>query len=222
MTDPFTHIEFASNPEPRCPVVLLLDTSGSMSGPPIDELNDGLHEFSEAVKADRLASLRVEVAVVTFGGTVTTIQPFVTMDNFQPPTLAAGGETPMGAAVRRGLEMIRDRKTTYKQNAIDYYRPWILLITDGAPTDSDWESAAREVSEEEARKGILFFAVGVENANMQTLARFSDQRTPLKLKGLAFGELFQWLSKSMSSVSQSRVGENVNLPPVTGWAQITT
>ena len=62
--------EFADNPEPRCAVVLLLDTSGSMHGQPISELNAGLKEFENALKSDRLASLRVEVAVVTFGGSV--------------------------------------------------------------------------------------------------------------------------------------------------------
>ena len=62
--------EFADNPEPRCPVVLVLDTSGSMAGDKIRELNAGLVDFSDALKKDRLASLRVEVAVVTFGGRV--------------------------------------------------------------------------------------------------------------------------------------------------------
>jgi uncharacterized protein YegL len=103
--------EFAENPEPRCAVVLLLDTSGSMHGQPIVELNNGLKEFHAALKADRLASLRVEVAVITFGGAVRALnvasdggkeipfdaeQAFVIADNFHPPTLAANGETPMG------------------------------------------------------------------------------------------------------------------------------
>jgi len=65
--------EFADNPEPRCPVVLLLDTSGSMHGAAIGELNDGLRAFKEAIQADRLAALRVEVAIVPFGGSVKPI-----------------------------------------------------------------------------------------------------------------------------------------------------
>src|SRR5512135_259935 len=64
----FDQTEFAENPEPRCPVVLVLDTSGSMQGTPIAELNEGLRAFSAAIQADRLASLRVEVAVIAFGG----------------------------------------------------------------------------------------------------------------------------------------------------------
>lgn len=227
--------EFADNPEPRCPVVLLLDTSGSMQGTPIHELNEGLRAFNDAVKADRLASLRVEVAIVTFGGSVQAIdvrggtgqtigfdaqQAFVTVDGFQPPTLSAGGGTPMGEAARRGLRLLRERKDIYKQNDLDYFRPWIFLVTDGQPTD-EWLSAAQQVKEEEARKGVIFFGVGVEGADMQTLAQFSDERQPLKLKGLAFGELFQWLSKSLSAVAHSKPGEQAPLPAV-GWAQVDT
>lgn len=227
--------EFADNPEPRCPVVLLLDTSASMRGAPINELNEGLRAFSDAVEADQLASLRVEVAIVTFGESVHAIdvqsgeveaipfdaqQAFVTMDRFQPPTLTADGMTPMGEAVRRALTLLRKRKEIYKHNDIDYFRPWMFLITDGEPTD-EWQSAAQQVKEEGARKGVIFFGVGVEGANMQTLAQFSDQREPLRLKGLAFGELFQWLSKSLSAVAHSKPGEQAPLPTV-GWAQVDT
>ena len=227
--------EFADNPEPRCPVVMLLDTSGSMKGQPIQELNEGLRSFSAAVKADPLASLRVEVAIVTFGGSVQVLdvrggkgatsdfdagQAFATVDLFQPPTLTASGGTPMGEAARRALVLLRERKEIYKQNSLDYFRPWLFLITDGQPTD-EWRSAAQQVKDEEARKGVLFFGVGVEGADMGTLAQFSEQRQPLKLKGLAFEELFQWLSKSLSAVAHSKPGEMVPLPAV-GWAQADT
>jgi uncharacterized protein YegL len=224
--------EFAENPEPRCPVVLLLDTSGSMDGAPIDELNQGLATFAKHIQADVLASLRVEVALITFGGGVQAIdvrhghaspipfdanQAFTTVDAFQPPTLKPNGDTPMGAAVEHGLELLRQRKEIYKQNGLDYFRPWLFLITDGQPTD-DWEPAAERVKAEEARKGVLFFAVGVEGANMKTLFQFSAQQEALKLKGLAFAELFQWLSASLSTIAHSKPGQHAALPPV-GWAQ---
>ena len=225
--------EFADNPEPRCPVVLLLDTSGSMHGAPIGELNEGLRAFKEAIQADRLAALRVEVAIVPFGGSVKPIdvradtstafdpaQPFVTVDGFDPPILTANGDTPMGAAVRQGLQLMHDRKEVYKANSVDYFRPWMFLITDGKPTD-EWHAGSQQLRDEEARKGVIFFAVGVEGADMQILSQFSGQRTPLMLKGLAFGELFQWLSKSLSAVAHSRPGEQAPLPPV-GWAQVDT
>jgi uncharacterized protein YegL len=235
MTNPLDEAQFAENPEPRCPVVLLLDTSASMQGDPINELNAGLKAFSDAVKEDKLAALRVEVALVGFGGAAQVLdgrngnervigpdasQAFVTVDVFQPPTLTTAGDTPMGSAVRIGLQLLRDRKDSYKQNSIDYFRPWLFLVTDGHPTD-EWQTAAQQVKDEEGRKSILFFAVGVQNADMQTLAAFSAQRPPLKLNGLAFGELFQWLSRSVSAVAHSKPGDQAPLPPV-GWGTVET
>ena len=227
--------EFADNPEPRCPVVLALDTSGSMNGAPIQELNQALKTFAAALQADRLASLRVEVAIVTFGGQVKVLglaesgksvtfeaqNAFVTVDHFSPPKLEATGNTPMGEAVTRALSLLRERKVIYHQSGMDYFRPWLFVITDGKPTDSNWETAAAQVKEEETRKGVTFYGVGVENADLNVLAKFSDARPPLKLKGLAFGELFQWLSKSLAVVAHSRPGEQAPLPPV-GWGAVDT
>lgn len=227
--------EFADNPEPRCPVVLLLDTSYSMQGKPIEQLNGGLRALNEAIRADSLASLRVEVAIITFGGSVQAMDvrsgvpepipfdaqlAFTTVDTFQPPSLAVEGNTPMGEAVRKGLELLKQRKEIYKENSLDYFRPWMFLITDGYPTD-EWQSATQQVKEEESRKGVIFFSVGVEEADMQILAHFSGERPPLKLRGLAFQELFRWLSKSLSAVAHSKPGEQAALPPV-GWAHIET
>lgn len=219
MTTRFDQTEFAENPEPRCPVVLTLDVSGSMSGQPIAELNAGLLELDNALKADRLAALRVELAMVTFGGTVAKTD-FVTADAFHPPILSANGGTPMGAAVHKALDILRDRKETYKRNGLDYFRPWLFLISDGAPTDA-WESAADHARDEEERKGVSVYAIGVQEANLQILARFSAARPPLMLKGLAFRDLFQWLSKSLSAVAQSRPDQQALLPPP-GWGHTDT
>src|SRR5262245_13508406 len=61
------NVEFAENPDPRCPCVLLLDTSGSMEGVPIAALNEGLGAFQKDIKEDTLAQRRTEIALVTFG-----------------------------------------------------------------------------------------------------------------------------------------------------------
>jgi uncharacterized protein YegL len=213
----FEASQFADNPEPRVPCVLLLDVSGSMSGQPIAELNEGLVTLKDTLSADSLASKRAEIAIVTFGGAVSVVQDFVTAEHFQPPHLSVSGNTPMGEAIVTGLDMVMTRKTTYRTNGISYYRPWVFLITDGGPTDA-WEKAADLVKQGEASKAFVFFSVGVEGANFDALAKIST-RAPIKLKGLNFRDLFLWLSQSMKSVSQSSPGDKVTLPPV-GWGEI--
>jgi uncharacterized protein YegL len=148
-------------------------------------------------------------------------QAFVTADQFMPPALDANGETPLGEAVSRALALLRERKEIYKQNGLDYFRPWVFTITDGRPTDRGWEAVAEQVRQEEARKGVIFYGVGVEGADLETLGRFSTARPPLRLKGLAFNELFTWLSKSLSAIAHSRPGEQAPLPPV-GWGTVDT
>jgi uncharacterized protein YegL len=212
--------EFIENPENRCPVILLLDTSGSMAGEPIQELNRGLTVFKESVQEDAMAALRVEVALITFGS-VQLVQDFVTIDHFTPPQLKAKGVTPMGEAIECALDRLEARKATYKASGIQYYRPWVFLITDGAPSDN-WESAAQRVSQAETQRKISFFAVGVQGADMKTLRQIAPpERPPVLLNGLDFRSLFVWLSQSMKRVSSGKVGEQLALPPV-GWGQITT
>lgn len=209
--------DFADNPEPRCPCVLLLDVSYSMKGQALDALNRGLQVFRDELASDSLAMKRVEVGIVTFGPTKVEM-PFVSAENFHAPTLVEQGDTPMGSAILEAINMINARKQEYKANGISYYRPWIFMITDGGPTDS-WALAAQAVREGEEKKQFAFFAVGVEGANFDTLGKISS-RSPIKLDGLKFRELFSWLSSSMRSVSQSTPNTEVPLAPPTGWASV--
>ncbi len=212
--------EFVENPEPRCPVILLCDTSRSMSGEPIEALNTGLAAFQKDVYKDELASLRVEVALVTFGP-VRFTQDFVTIDSFTPPRLTANGVTPMGKAIEYALDLLEQRKETYKTNGVQYYRPWVFLVTDGAPTDS-WENAAFRIREAEAQSRMLFFAVGVEGADMMKLRQIAlPERPPLLLNGLDFSSMFQWLSTSLRRVSAGKIGGSsmVSLPAIV-WGQM--
>lgn len=214
-------VEFAENPEPRCPCVLLLDTSGSMQGPPIEALNKGLQAFKADLVKDPLASRRVEIAVVGFDNEIKLLHDFVTVDNFNPPTLTAQGQTFMGGAITKALEMIQARKTQYRANGIAYYRPWVFMITDGEPQgepDNVVQLAVERLKREETEKKVAFFAVGVENANMERLGSIVV-RAPVKLVGLNFVEMFVWLSRSMEKVAQSRTDEQVALPPP-GWAAV--
>jgi len=219
---PFADIAFADNPEPRCACLLLLDTSGSMAGDKIAQLNAGIRVFERELKADSMAAKRVEVAIVTFGP-VNVLQDFMTADSFTAPQLVAREDTPMGAAIERGVGLVSQRKQAYKSNGIGYYRPWIFLITDGAPTDNV-DRAIALLQEGEQSKSFSLFAVGVDEADMARLAAICPPgKEPLKLNGVAFREMFVWLSNSLGSVSRSQQGEQVPLVNPTapgGWASV--
>ncbi len=205
-------VELASNPDPRCACLLLLDTSQSMAGAPIQALNAGLQTFQTDIQEDGLARQRVEIAIVTFGGVVTQVQGFTTAQNFVAPTLTANGGTPMGQAIAEGLQMLKSRKREYKEHGVPYYQPWVFMITDGAPTD-EWKHAADLVHAETASKGLSFFAVAVDNADVNILKQITER--VLKLDGISFRELFLWLSASQKRVSGSKPGDQTALPATT-------
>ena len=216
---PFAAAEFAENPEPRCPCVLLLDTSASMQGDSINQLNSGLQAFREELFNDSLSMKRVEISVVTFGP-VRVMHDFKTADQFRPPVLEASGNTPLGSAVEKGLVLLKDRKQILRQNGIKLFRPWIFLITDGEPTDK-WNHLPQIISSGEENKSFSFFSLGVRDANFNVLQQLSV-RQPLKLEGVRFREFFLWLSASLKNVSRSNPGDKVSIPDYKpyGWAEV--
>ncbi len=218
--------DLVNNPTARVPVCLCLDTSGSMFGMPIDELNEGVRLFYEAIREDETALYSAEVSVVTFGGNAQCIADFASLE-VQPnaPTLTADGMTPMGEAVNMGLDLLEQRKDEYKDRGVDYYQPWLVLMTDGAPNGDSAElsRAINRTVDLVNQKKLTVFPIGIgSDADMNVLAQFSPKRPPLKLQGLKFREFFAWLSKSVSKTSQSTPGESVKLDVegIKGWGEL--
>lgn len=203
----------SNNPNPRVACALLLDTSHSMGSPTvhgdataIDELNAGFAAFCEQIKTDDLAKKRAEIAVITCGGEARIAIEFTEGRHLQPQTFKADGATPMGEALHIAVDELTRQKQAYKDAGLLYYRPWLFVITDGAATDvpEPFDSAAERVRELEAARGVNVFAIGVgRGADFEQLARLSEVRQPLRLKGLSFAEFFLWLSASMSAASTS-------------------
>jgi uncharacterized protein YegL len=178
-----------------------------MMGRPIEELNKGLVAFSQDILEDPLARKRTEIMVISFGGGVHSDPSFVEAQFFQPPTLTAAGHTPLAEAVLAALQALDQQKTVYKNAGIEYFRPWLVVMTDGAPTDDHdtIQAALSSLAEIQRRKAVTVFPIGIgEDADMVFLGQLSTERDPVRLKDLdAFTVFFKWLSASMTSVSNS-------------------
>ncbi len=219
--------DLVNNPTARVPVCLCLDTSGSMDGQPINELNEGVRLFYEAIKEDETALYSAEISIVTFGGNnAECIADFASLE-LQPnaPKLLASGMTPMGEAVNMALDLLERRKDEYKDRGVDYYQPWLVLMTDGEPNGdkSELSRAINRTVELVNQKKLTVFPIGIgAYADMNVLEQFSPKRPPLKLQGLKFREFFAWLSKSVSKTSQSTPGESVKLDVegIKGWGEL--
>ena len=197
--------------EPHLACVLLLDTSGSMSGAPIESLNRGLNNFIQQTAMDELARKRVDVAIIAFDDEPRVEMDFTPISQMEPVRLTTGGLTSMGAAINMAIDKVKERNRFYADLGTRCFQPWIFMITDGVPTD-DITTAAQRIHEEE-NKGthgrLKFFALGVNDYDKETL--FKLTKRVMELENTDFSGIFNWMSESMCIISASRVGENVPL-----------
>ena len=213
-------VHFSDNASQRTPCVLVLDGSASMAGDPIHQLNAGLYAFEAQLKGNPLTALRVQVLVIVASGNaqVEVVTDWCDAIDFDPPQVRADGNTPLGAAMALALERVEAQKEAYDAHGISSTRPWILLVSDGVPTDPGWERVAERCRRAELDKRCVVFPIGTRDADLEVLGRFSVN-PPKRLEGLQFSDLFVWLSRSMTAVSQSAPGETVQLP-ATSWAAV--
>ena len=225
-----TTVDYSSNPNQRTPCVLVLDASGSMdsigsSGKSrIEALNEGVRILEQSLREDDTAITRVQLAIVSVGGPANEAD--IMMDwtdaiNFQAFPLKTGGATPLGRGVQLGLELVEQGKKDLAASGISYTRPWMLIISDGEPTDdkSLWATVTRQCQAAIASKKVEVFAIGVEGANLQSLSELSS-KPPYMLDGIKFRELFVWLSSSLSAASRSRPGDSLQLPSTDPWRNV--
>lgn len=204
--------------------VLALDVSGSMQGSKLQAVIDGVERFKKANSADPLTLKRVDVSVITFGGSkVEVIQDWIPLANFieQPPLqLTAGGQTPMAQAITTSLSLVRERNRLYATLGTPAFTPMVMLLTDGRPTSTEEEmaEAKRQLREREDRKKVRLFAcgVGIEESDMDILASLSKRVIQCTSEESLSG-LFDWMSESIATISHSRAvtdGDSAQLPPL--------
>ncbi len=206
-------VESPDNYEQKCLCVLVLDVSASMSGKAIEELNKALQEFYQDISEDSTKANRLEICLIEFHSLTNVLVEPSLVDNFTMPTLHTKGSTKLVDAVREAVNKVQERKDWYKQTRQKYYRPWIVLMTDGEPDgDQDTLGLSQEIKSGMESKTFNFFAVGVAGANMNILQQISSPgMPPAALEGLKFSEFFQWLSNSMGSIANSSEGEAVDI-----------
>ena len=214
-------IESPSNYEQKSLCVLLLDTSHSMSGSKIKNLQSGIESFHKEISEDPTTANRLEIAIITFDSNVNVIQHPMLVNDFIMPQLILNGATSMGAGIDEAINLVEARKSWYKSTGQPYYRPWIITLTDGEPTDIPrLEDVKYKIQSNVDNKNFFFFGVGVEGANMRTMENISSsQMPPAKLEGLKFADFFKWLSASMTQIVHSNDGDEINLPSPANWMQ---
>lgn len=200
-------MEIMNHGEKHIACALLVDTSGSMTGQAIDELNEGLRIFGEALQEDSKAYGCADICVISFDSTVQTVVPFCAAADYMVPTLGARGLTAMNEGIITALDAIEMRKQEYKDIGVDYWRPWLFLLTDGIPTDDEYEADARQrLQEALQQKKINFFPMGIgSGADIATLKSYTKDGNGMVLRAAKenFKEAFVWLSSSMSVISNS-------------------
>lgn len=221
-----TKIDVLHPNEQHTALVLVLDISGSMNEEDkIGQLNVGLANLKEELMRDEKSRKMMEVAIIIFGSDVTLIQDFSPINNIVLPTLRADGETSMGSAIIGAIDLVEDRKSEYRRLGTSYTRPWILMISDGKPTDMSpgkdlWKQVISRIQQGEHDKKFTFYAVGVEPSDMGILKQLSPNRPPMMLTRGHFGDLFTWISKSQGEICRHRAGDQIELTGMEKWGKV--
>ena len=207
---------------------LLFDTSSSMDGAPILNLNTALKSFKVKLE-EKLDELKYasDVCVITFGKDgVTLVQDFVPLPKLENHVLTADGVTPMIEAVRLAMDKVEQRKNMYKQGNTPYHRPWIFIFTDGAPTDEkgnlldtdndvNWLSLVRDFQEAYDGKHLSGYGVAVgSNANVNALAQLVGKGRVFGIDECSFEAMFAFLVESMAvaTISKGNSMPSIALP----------
>lgn len=190
----------------KVPICLVVDSSGSMMNKDgqdrakIEELNDNIQSLIDYIRNDPKASRICDLSIISFGGTVDVISGYSSIENVDFRELKPQGRTPMGEAVRKAIELLTIRRTYYRNNNIEHYKPILLLMSDGNPTD-DYHPAALELSRMVNNRELKVFPVGIgDTFDHSILSEFSPQINPKKISDAAeFSQLFRLLSSSSSN-----------------------
>lgn len=219
-------IETASNVQSRLPIYFTLDTSGSMDGDPIKSLNEALQQFLVEVKEDPMLSQRLEISIIEFNSeSRVLVESKLPTEIDAMPLLEATGTTNLQAGITTTLDLVERRKHQLRQQGATFYRPMVMLMSDGEPDSrSDLAQLAEKIKQDTNSKKFVLLNFGVGKADMSLLQSLNgyvkgEQLQALKLiNTMKFSDLFKWLSESAKGTFSSGTDEVV-LGAVNGnWA----
>ncbi len=186
------------------------------------EMVKGVNKFYDSVKKNQQANLSCEIACVSFSDEAQCIEDFSPVSSKHPfMAPKTGDRTSMAKGVELSLDLLESRKNDYKDSGVEYHQPWLVIFTDGDASD-DVSAVQARVKELEAQSKLSVFTFALsDEVNMSTLSGFS-RRKPLSIKTDKFEEFFEWLGKSVSIVSASRVGDKIKLDTsnLDDWAEL--
>ncbi|MEQ8752958.1 MAG: VWA domain-containing protein [Coleofasciculus sp. G1-WW12-02] len=200
----------------RLPVYLVLDCSGSMSGDPIEAVNQGVKALVAELKSEPYALETAYLSVITFESTAQQVCPLTELMTFQPPHLSASGATSMGAALRLLSQCFDKEVQKASETQKGDWKPLVFLMTDGMPTDT-WENAAKELKQKRPAN-IIACAAG-SGADEYLLKKITEIVVKLdNLQPDTLKHFFKWVSQSVKQTSQSVAqvmadNQPINLPP---------
>ena len=219
--DRFANLD-VNNSAPRCPVILLLDTSYSMEGEPIKQLNAAVRQFLRETADDEAASMSVELEIIKFDDGAEVVMPFTQICDVKSyHDLTLGPCTSLGAGLTLAKKELKARRKLYQEAGISSYKPWLIVMTDGDPNDA-WQQPADDMLKLSEKMGIMYLGIGLgDMANMELLGEIIPDTC--RLQGLKFKAFFRWLTDSLKCVSSSTVAEedNIQLPGIQSWADLS-
>jgi uncharacterized protein YegL len=202
--------EFTASTARPLPVLLLADVSGSMStNGKIDALNDAVQEMLETFGAEDDSRAEIHVSVLTFGsGGAKVHQPLTPASKVQWTRMAPAGNTPLGAALDLATGMIEDRAKIPSRA----YRPTLILVSDGQPTD-EWEAPLKRLLDSERASKAARFAMGIgDDADTAMLATFlatPEARVHRAHEARQIKQFFRWVTMSVTQRSRSANPDSV-------------